>query len=781
MSGALELIGEQLVLDGLDIKEALAPFAELLLMMDEMVLVFDQAGSIVAANRAAAQRFGLLGSDAGFCLPVNGPDVRDVLYASDAARCLAPDLPFTIDGASCKALLNTFDGAFEQVLVKCRPISNTRYYLLVASIDLLGEAEREQTALLGEIRRLDERLQGILSVISCVSLGSTPFEEIASHIAEELQRVMQASAVIIYLADDYGFTPYGVSSGFSSIGIEKAYLPMGVGVPTLVARNRRTTRLQLISPPLSAEGGSIMLDVDSEMRFRLRSMLAECCSAIVATPVFSYDRIVAVVTVGWQGPHSTSESDIQLLDTVADYVSVEFAAAVTQIEQERSSKVVSAMGEIRESVREARAMTDELVGLIAQRVGEVVPSHVVVLEANPYTGSTIVRFGGDESSAIDIYEFPYTIDEIFPPQTTFVPIEASSNCGLWIARHTDLAQGYGVLLASDADRGRLAARALLVMRGSQDRPFDSVERGFLLKLGREVSDILSLEQERAHDAEIAKALQMGLRNVLPEVAGLTSSSLYISATETAVVGGDFFDMYALADDRVVVVMGDISGKGVESAAMASLVKTALAAYAWDYLDPAGMVSSLNSLLLNFSRIETFASMVVVSIDLRTGEATYCSAGHPPAMLVRRPGEPATELELLTVQSPVVGAFEGMHYENGMFLFGKGDILYLYTDGTTEARGTGGAFFGEDSLRETLLKACRRGAEKVPQTVLAGVEDFAGGNLHDDIAMVAVRYDGIERPTGSSGSAGSGSSACFSMADEDELGAILDGISFKGDS
>ncbi len=247
------------------------------------------------------------------------------------------------------------------------------------------------------------------------------------------------------------------------------------------------------------------------------------------------------------------------------------------------------------------------------------------------------------------------------------------------------------------------------------------------------------------------------------------------------VGGDFFDLYDLSDDRVVVVLGDVSGKGVEAAAMASLVKTALAAYAWNYLDPASMISSLNTLFLNFSRLETFASMLVVSIDFQTGEATYCSAGHPPAMLVHRPGMPSAELELLTVQSPVVGAFEGLHYDNGMFVFNKGDILYLYTDGTTEARNPDGAFFGEEALRETLLRVCRRGIEAVPQGVLEEVEDFAGGDLHDDIAMVAIRYDGIEQTGTPRNRAAVPDGRSPYECDEDELGEMLDGITFREDS
>lgn len=768
------------VRDDFGIEEALSPLASLLDIMDETVIVFDDQGTILAANRAAGERFGFPKPEEGLC-EFSGPDVRDIFYTTETIRCTGPDLPFTTDGMLCRALHKTLDGAFEPALVKCRRTAADGPFMLVAYIDWRQELKREQTALLEEMHALDERLQGVLSIVSCVSLGSASFEEIATRIADELQRVMSASVAVIYLADDYGFTPYGMSRGFDAIGMDKTYLPMGVGVPTLVARNRRTTRLQLVSPPLTSGGGAIMLDVDSETRFRLRSLLAECCATLVGTPVFSYDRIVAVVIVGWVVPHSATSADVQLLDTVADYISMEFAAAASQMEQERSSNLITAMNEVRDKVRSEGEMTNELVDWIADRVRDVIPSHVLVAEGNSYNASTFVRLDSQEGPlASEVLEFPHSIDEIFPEGTSFVPIEATSGCGLWMARRTDLSTGYGVLLATEGGRGKTVSSALLVMRGAQDRPFDPVEKGFLQKLAREVGSTLTVEQERAHDAEIAHALQVGLRNKLPETAGLTTASLYISATESAVVGGDFFDLYDLSDDRAVIVLGDVSGKGVEAAAMASLVKTALAAYAWNYLDPASMISSLNTLFLNFSRLGTFASMLVVSIDFQTGEATYCSAGHPPAMLVHRPGMPSAELELLTVQSPVVGAFEGLHYDNGMFVFNKGDILYLYTDGTTEARNADGAFFGEEALRETLLRVCRRGVESVPQGILDEVGAFAGGDLHDDIAMVAVRYDGLEQPSAPRPQPPQEGRPLYEC-DEDELGEMLDGIAFKEDS
>ena len=205
------------------------------------------------------------------------------------------------------------------------------------------------------------------------------------------------------------------------------------------------------------------------------------------------------------------------------------------------------------------------------------------------------------------------------------------------------------------------------------------------------------------------------------------------------MGGDFYDLIRLPDRRAAVIMGDVSGKGVEAASVSAAVKTALGAYAWEGLAPARMVRSLNDFLLGFSRIETFATLFIGIIDLASGNLTYCSAGHPPAILYRAG---RNELETLDVQSGVVGAFEDMSYVDGEVKVQEGDFLLLYTDGTTEARNPAGAFFGEDGLKDAIMQQIPQGFEGILDRLLATLDSFTARNLDDDVAMVAVRFDEI---------------------------------------
>ena len=214
-----------------------------------------------------------------------------------------------------------------------------------------------------------------------------------------------------------------------------------------------------------------------------------------------------------------------------------------------------------------------------------------------------------------------------------------------------------------------------------------------------------------------------------------------AATKAASVGGDFYDLIRLPGRRACVIMGDVSGKGVEAASVSAAVKTALGAYAWEGLAPARMVRALNEFLLGFSRLETFATLFVGIIDLEAGTLRYCSAGHPPAMLI---DAGAREISVLDVQSGVVGAFHDIAYQDGVTSLEVGDALLLYTDGTTEARDPSGAFFGEEGLREAAMREStgEKPFEGFAARLLATLDAFTGQSLEDDVAILALRFDEV---------------------------------------
>lgn len=150
-----------------------------------------------------------------------------------------------------------------------------------------------------------------------------------------------------------------------------------------------------------------------------------------------------------------------------------------------------------------------------------------------------------------------------------------------------------------------------------------------------------------------------------------------------------------------------------------------------------MVRLLNDFLLGFSRLETFATLFVGVIDLAHATLTYCSAGHPPAIFLRRDPH---EMFTLDEQSGVVGAFRGMSYHDGRVRLREGDRLLLYTDGVTEARNPSGAFFGEQGLRDAVMEEAAGDYEHMLDRLLARLDAFTERSLDDDAAMVTLRFD-----------------------------------------
>jgi len=197
------------------------------------------------------------------------------------------------------------------------------------------------------------------------------------------------------------------------------------------------------------------------------------------------------------------------------------------------------------------------------------------------------------------------------------------------------------------------------------------------------------------------------------------------------VGGDFYDVFKVKDDRMAVLIGDVSGHGVEAARVAILVKDVVHAFAHEFSQPEIVLSKTNDLLLE-KRIPGFVTVFLGVLDPDTGVLEYSSAGHPPALL--RTAEGGVE-ELASGSAPV-GVLPGHSWKGAQVQLHEGDLLLLYTDGLIEARRNGN-FFGQEGLAKSLTHWKNPSPELLPQALLDEVLSFSGGALSDDVAMLAL--------------------------------------------
>ncbi|MBI2266768.1 MAG: SpoIIE family protein phosphatase [Armatimonadetes bacterium] len=262
--------------------------------------------------------------------------------------------------------------------------------------------------------------------------------------------------------------------------------------------------------------------------------------------------------------------------------------------------------------------------------------------------------------------------------------------------------------------------------------FTDAQIDFAQKLAAAVS--LAVENirlfEREH--EIAETVQEALLMMPETLSDVAFGHLYESATETAKVGGDFYDLFELEPGRVGVVIGDVAGKGLQAAAVATLVKDAIKVYAFDGELPAGVMSKANSVIIKNTPMTMFVTAFFGILDRASGRLTYCCAGHPPAYILETDGTVA-EMES---GAPVVGVFPDADYGDESLILKPGDRLVLYTDGITEARRNG-EFFGESGIKQLIEKSAGLPAEKLPLAIFQDVSDYTGGALADDVALLVV--------------------------------------------
>ena len=249
-----------------------------------------------------------------------------------------------------------------------------------------------------------------------------------------------------------------------------------------------------------------------------------------------------------------------------------------------------------------------------------------------------------------------------------------------------------------------------------------------------------LAEDLRHEHQIAETLQRSLLSAPAEDAfpGLRVQTEYEPAWKEALVGGDFYDVVALGEGRVALVVGDVTGKGLAAATHTAEVKYALRAILHEHPAPTSALSRLNSFLAQPQPGGAGPPLVAVAlavVDARTGEAWVASAGAEHPLVLRASGS----AEEIRAGGMLLGTLRGTEYEAQAVRLGPGDSLLLVTDGLTEAR-RGAEFFGYEGLTRAAQRAQAAGAGRLGEAIIADAKGFTGGTLHDDVCLLLVRRE-----------------------------------------
>ncbi|GAB4269889.1 MAG: hypothetical protein Kow0029_06240 [Candidatus Rifleibacteriota bacterium] len=224
---------------------------------------------------------------------------------------------------------------------------------------------------------------------------------------------------------------------------------------------------------------------------------------------------------------------------------------------------------------------------------------------------------------------------------------------------------------------------------------------------------------------------------IPEIKNLKITKLWKSAAE---VGGDFYDFFKLGENRLGVVIADASGKNVPAAIIMTVFKTTLSTMELDKISANEVLTRANKVIAKNITPDRFITAMYVIINAKTGEVELSSAGHNPAFVVSGRGHDLV-LHEKNVNCMPLGILEDYEYQSISFKMQKNDLLFMYTDGVTEARNYKGEEFGVSGLRRFFARPRAKNPAEDLGEILA--EFSANAGQHDDITAVSIEFKGNE--------------------------------------
>jgi serine phosphatase RsbU (regulator of sigma subunit) len=245
---------------------------------------------------------------------------------------------------------------------------------------------------------------------------------------------------------------------------------------------------------------------------------------------------------------------------------------------------------------------------------------------------------------------------------------------------------------------------------------------------------LAREQERVqHEYLLARNIQQSL---LPsQLPQSDFFQIFCVTMPTEAVGGDYYDVVHLPDDRYGFVVADVSGKGVPAAMLAAMLQGAFAAVAAGNPGLADLFQVVNDFLCDRTLPEMFAT-VFYGVLNRQGRFEFVNAGHVPPLIVRRNGA----VNRLDSPNFPVGFFARSEFAPDAAQLECGDLLVICSDGVTEARGLDGELFGETRLKNFLEGCAGQQVEDVCRGVVGAVHEFVGtAPQSDDITLTVIRF------------------------------------------
>jgi serine phosphatase RsbU (regulator of sigma subunit) len=490
-------------------------------------------------------------------------------------------------------------------------------------------------------------------------------------------------------------------------------------------------------------------DPDPALAATRAALAAADQRSAVAVPLNVQDESIGLLIV-YPGARTIGESDTALLAALA----AQLAVAVQNARlHERTKELGEALGDVLETERQSSRQVNAL-----YEISRSFAQSLSLEKTLATVTSTIVDVLGVDAAVIRV---PDERGDQFVPRAVHVaetrmddavrtilerpqPRPARSHAPLMLDIPTARRLGGAhALLIPFLDKGSTAAllpiatasellAQLTILCLDPARPISAetlTTAGTIAQQAALAIDNARLYQQQKQFAETMQ--QSLLPRERPAVAGLEVGTVYESAAQVD-VGGDVFDFMELPDGRLAVVLGDVTGHGIDATADMAMAKFVFRSLAREHSEPSDFLAHANEVVVGEIAVGKFITMAYITVD-PGGEVLCASAGHPEPRLVHPDGT-VTGIECGGLALGIDGA---QTYDQVRAALPPGGAVVLYTDGVIESR-RGRDLFGMERMDEVLATHASQPAQVLADELLAACRSYAGGDLPDDCAIVVIK-------------------------------------------
>jgi len=438
--------------------------------------------------------------------------------------------------------------------------------------------------------------------------------------------------------------------------------------------------------------------------------------------------------------------DNTILKASAELLRSQHQETDPRLPAEQLSKLIESLRVVNELTIELLrdVSVDELMKFLMDKVFEtLMPDRGVVLLRSRVTNELIpavVRVA-EGMSADDIRLSKTLVAQVVEKRMGLILMDTSTGSGVSLADSIRLSGIKSVLAAPLENEGEVVG---LIYVDSQvgHRSFEEADLRLLTSLANVAAAkiqnarlMAESAEKKQMDREFALAREIQQRLLPESPPTIPGYELHGSNTASRQVSGDYFDFRVRSDKKVYMAIADVCGKGVGPALLMASLQASFHAWADESVPVAEMTGRLSEAISRRTGPDRFITFVLVLLDPATGEIEYTNAGHNPGILLKAD----KSMQELSSHGLPLALFPGKPYSSSRFTLSPGDLLFLYTDGVTEANSPEGDEFGFPRLKEFISARVGMPPTEIEEDLLKDLEDHAQGEpFADDRTLVMVR-------------------------------------------